>query len=82
ARDQPDRDIEMSVEAFCQSDKRSRVKRLCCEEVTLKAQGRFTAELPSVALPLLVSDLSTFLWWRDVVRNEDKVFNSLLRAAD
>src|SRR5687767_7172383 len=35
ARDHPDRDIEMSVESFCQSDKRGRVKRLCCEEVTL-----------------------------------------------
>lgn len=82
ARAAPDRDIEMSVESFCQTDKRARAKRLCCEEVTLKAQGSFTAELPSAALPLLVSDLSTFLWWRDVVQTSDKVFSSLLRAAD
>jgi glucose-6-phosphate dehydrogenase assembly protein OpcA len=78
----PDLDIEMSVESFCQTDKRSGAKRLCCEEVTLKAQGSFVAELPSAALPLLVSDLSTFLWWRARVQIIDKVFASLLRASD
>ena len=78
----PDLDIEMSVESFCQTDKRSGAKRLCCEEVTLKAQGSFVAELPSAALPLLVSDLSTFLWWRARVQITDKVLASLLRAAD
>jgi glucose-6-phosphate dehydrogenase assembly protein OpcA len=82
AREEPDRDIEMSVESFCQTDKRTGAKRLCCEEVTLKAQGSFTAELPSAALPLLVSDLSSFLWWRDVVQTSDKVFSNLLRAVD
>jgi len=78
----PHLDIEMSVESFCQTDKRSGAKRLCCEEVTLKAQGSFVAELPSAALPLLVSDLSTFLWWRARLQITDKVFASLLRAAD
>ena len=82
AREAPDRDIEMSVESFCQTDKRTGAKRLCCEEVTLKAQGSFVVELPSAALPLLVSDLSTFLWWRAQVQTADKVFASLLGAAD
>jgi glucose-6-phosphate dehydrogenase assembly protein OpcA len=82
ARDAPDLDIEMSVESFCQTDKRSGARRLSCEEVTLRAQGSFVAELPSAALPLLVSDLSTFLWWRDVVETSDKVLVNLLRAAD
>jgi glucose-6-phosphate dehydrogenase assembly protein OpcA len=82
AGEAPDRDIEMSVESFCQTDKRTGARRLCCEEVTLKAQGSFVAELPSAALPLLVSDLSTFLWWRARVQTADKVFASLLDAAD
>jgi glucose-6-phosphate dehydrogenase assembly protein OpcA len=82
ARTEPDLDIEMSVESFCETDKRTGAKRLCCEEVTLKAQGSFVAELPSAALPLLVSDISTFLWWRDVAQTTDKVFSSLLRATD
>jgi glucose-6-phosphate dehydrogenase assembly protein OpcA len=81
-RDSEDRDIEMSVSSLCDSDKRTGVKRLCCEEVTMKAQGGFAAELPSAALPLLVSDLSTFLWWRDALNSSDKIFDRLLRATD
>ena len=81
-REAPDCDIEMSVESFCQTDKRTATKRLCCEEVTLRAQGSFVVELPSAALPLLVSDLSTFLWWRAAVETADKVFATLLRATD
>ena len=82
AREAPDRDIEMSVESFCQTDKRTGAKRLCCEEITLRAQGKFVAELPSAALPLLVPDLATFLWWRNALQVSDKVFDTLLRATD
>jgi glucose-6-phosphate dehydrogenase assembly protein OpcA len=77
-----DLDIEMSVESICQTDKRSGAKRLTCEEVTLKARGKFVSELPSAALPLLVPDLSTFLWWRNAPQVANKVFDTLLRATD
>lgn len=77
-----DRDLEMYVSAFCQSDKRSGEKRLCCEEVTITARGNFTSELPSAAIPLLVADLPVFLWWRDAPKLDDKIFQSLARAAD
>src|SRR3979490_3111558 len=33
-REAEDRDIEMSVTSFCQTDKRTGAKRLCCEEVS------------------------------------------------
>ena len=82
ARSEPDRDIEMSLGSIFQTDQRTGRERLCCEGVTLKAQGNFAAELPSVALPLLIPDLTTFLWWRDVVQVSDKVFDTLLRATD
>ncbi len=81
-----DRDIEMSLETFCQVDKRTGAKRLSCEEVTLQAWGKFVGELPSAALPLLVPDLTTFLWWRDALASDeerpDRVFDALLRATD
>jgi glucose-6-phosphate dehydrogenase assembly protein OpcA len=82
ARTAPDRDIEMAVASYLQTDKRSDRKRLCCEEVTLRAQGNFVVELPSAALPLLVSDLATFLWWRDAVQVSDTVLATLLRGTD
>lgn len=81
-RDAIDQDIEMFVESHCETDKRTGAKRLCCEQVTLKAQGQFVVELPSAALPLLVSDLSTFVWWRDVLAISESVFRSLLAASD
>src|SRR4030095_9842602 len=65
ARGGTDQDIEMSVESICQTDKRTGAKRLSCEEISLKAYGKFVVELPSAALPLLMPALSTFLWWRN-----------------
>ena len=79
--EEEDRDIEMSVETFCQSEK-SGAKRLCCEEIVLKAQGKYVVELPSAALPLLVSDLSTFLWWRPAPQVNSKVLVTLAQASD
>jgi glucose-6-phosphate dehydrogenase assembly protein OpcA len=81
-RNAADRDIAMSVTSYCQTDKRTDAKRLCCEEVTFSARGKFVVELPSVALPLLVADLAIFLWWRNSLRGEEKVFSTLVRAAD
>src|SRR5207253_9087206 len=56
-----DSDIEMFVSAFCQErEDEGSERQLCCEQVSLIARGRFTVELPSAAVPLLVSDLPTF----------------------
>jgi glucose-6-phosphate dehydrogenase assembly protein OpcA len=76
------RDIEMYVSAFCASQKHSDLMNLCCEEITLTAHGRFVSELPSAAVPLLVPDLPVFLWWREELRAEDRVFSQLCLAAD
>jgi glucose-6-phosphate dehydrogenase assembly protein OpcA len=75
-------DIEMSVDTICQTDKRGRARRLSCEEITLQAAGRFVVELPSAALPLLVPDLSSFLWWHGAPQSGNKVLDTLLRASD
>ena len=80
--EEAERDIEMSVETLNISDKRSGDVRLCCEEVMLKASGSFTSELPSAALPLLVPDLTTFLWWRAALPGDNKIFDDLLEASD
>ena len=81
-REATDSDIEMSLESICQTDKRTGAKRLSCEEITLKAQGKFVAELPSAALPLLAPDLTTFLWWRNAPQISNKLLGKLLRATD
>lgn len=82
ARDTADSDIEVSVTSLCQTDKRTGARRLCGEQITLKAHGKFVVELPSAAVPLLVSDLLTFIYWRDALSPSDEVFRKLLAAAD
>jgi len=81
-REAADEDIEMTVATICQTDKRTGARRLSCEEITLKACGKFVAELPSAALPLLVPDLPTFLWWRTAPDVAEKIFDTVLRATD
>jgi glucose-6-phosphate dehydrogenase assembly protein OpcA len=78
----PDKDIEIFVESLCQTDKNTGAKRVCGEEVTITAQGKFVIELPSASIPLLVSDLSTFFWWRDRLSSSHEVLSSLLNNAD
>ena len=80
--DKSDQDIEMFVTSLCHTDKRTGAKRLCGEVVILKARGKFIVELPSASLPLLVSDLTTFLWWRNEIHVSDKVFSALLEGSD
>ena len=77
-----DSDIEMFVSSYCQSTGEGDARNLCGEQVTLKARGRFTVELPSAAGPLLVPDLPVFLWWREPPRLGDEVFRKLGRASD
>ncbi|MEP6706386.1 MAG: glucose-6-phosphate dehydrogenase assembly protein OpcA [Pyrinomonadaceae bacterium] len=77
-----DRDIEMFVSSFSHGRGKTGDRRLCCEEVTLTARGRFAVELPSATLPLLVPDLPVFLWWSDELKLNDKVFSQLEHRAD
>lgn len=81
-RTEPDEDIEMFVSAHCITSSGAGGKNLCGEQVTLKARGRFTVELPSAAVPLLVPDLPIFLWWRDAPRLNDQTFETLMHASD
>ena len=77
-----DQDIEMFVSAHCLTHTDGGGKNLCGEQLTLKARGRFTVELPSAAVPLLVPDLPVFLWWAGAPRLDDQIFERLSRAAD
>ena len=77
-----DKDIEMFISAFCQErEGEASERQLCCEQVSLIARGRFTVELPSAAVPLLVSDLPTFLYWHDEARFTQETFKRLSHEA-
>ena len=57
-------------------------KQVCCEQVTLEAGGQQVNEVPSATIPLLLSDLSIYLWWRAVPRLGDRVFKRLVDTSD
>lgn len=80
--DGEDKDIEMNVTSRCQIGRGAGGQHLCCEEVTLRARGSFTVELPSACVPLLVSDLPVFLWWHAATNFDDQTFQSLMRSTD
>ncbi|HXG93833.1 MAG TPA: glucose-6-phosphate dehydrogenase assembly protein OpcA [Blastocatellia bacterium] len=58
-------------------------KQVCCEQVTITASGELIDEAPSAVVPLLISDLPVYLWWRAVPRVTDKtLFGRLVDIAD
>ncbi|MFN2529853.1 MAG: glucose-6-phosphate dehydrogenase assembly protein OpcA [Pyrinomonadaceae bacterium] len=80
--DGPDKDIQVSIAAFCKTGPQAKNRRLCCEEIVLNASGRFVPELASATLPLLVSDLPVFLWWPNNIHHHEQLFAELCSGAD
>jgi glucose-6-phosphate dehydrogenase assembly protein OpcA len=57
--------VDAWVSARCHiTDSKSR-RQICCEQITVRGEGASTNELASVVLPLVLSDVPVFLWWRD-----------------
>jgi glucose-6-phosphate dehydrogenase assembly protein OpcA len=57
-------------------------KQICGEQVTIEAAGAGVGVAASAIEPLLVPDVSVFLWWKDIPHYEDKLFNRLTALSD
>lgn len=58
-------------------------KQVCCEQITITSSEDHLDEVPSATVPLLISDLPVYLWWRAVPRAADKrLFERLVEIAD
>ena len=58
-------------------------KQVCCEQVTITASEDHLDEVPSATVPLLISDLPVYLWWRAVPQVSDKqLFGRLAEISD
>jgi glucose-6-phosphate dehydrogenase assembly protein OpcA len=55
-------------------------KQVCSEQITLRARGEAVQGLPSVVLPLTVSGLPIFLWWRAGDFSPPAYFDEILRV--
>lgn len=56
--------LEAWVSARCHITDSKSGKQICCEQITVRSEGNGPDELTSVVLPLVISDLPVFLWWR------------------
>ncbi|HZS05990.1 MAG TPA: glucose-6-phosphate dehydrogenase assembly protein OpcA [Blastocatellia bacterium] len=57
-------------------------KQVCCEQVTINTKGKSVNEVHSAVLPLLVSDLPVYLWWRAEPLLADRVFTRLAEMSN
>jgi len=55
-------------------------KQVCSEQITIRARGEAGQGLPSVVLPLTVSGLPIFLWWRSNGFSPPAYFDDILRV--
>ncbi|MFN2597696.1 MAG: glucose-6-phosphate dehydrogenase assembly protein OpcA [Pyrinomonadaceae bacterium] len=73
--------LDAHVSSRCRESEKGR-RQVCCEQVTLEAGGAALASLASAVEPLLLSDVPTFLWWKDIPHYEDKLFARLVEMSD
>ncbi len=80
-RESEDSSINAQVTSRCTIPTGSS-KQVCCEQVTITATGEMINEVPSVVVPLLLSDLPVYLWWNAVPRLGDRIFKRLVEVSD
>jgi len=68
-----------SVSAHCHMSSEGE-KQICSEQINLCARGETGPELISVVLPLTVSGLPIYLWWRTESFAMPKYFDQILRV--
>jgi glucose-6-phosphate dehydrogenase assembly protein OpcA len=59
-----------------------RRQQICSEQVIIKANGRSIEEVHGVVIPLLTSDLPSFLWWRSSKWPEGPSFKNIAAGCD
>ncbi|HEY9283583.1 MAG TPA: glucose-6-phosphate dehydrogenase assembly protein OpcA [Pyrinomonadaceae bacterium] len=73
--------LDAYVSTRCQAAPRGG-KQVCGEQITIEAAGPALKHLATAAEPLLVPDIPTFLWWRDIPHYEDKLFARTVELSD
>ena len=71
--------IEAWVSAHCHLPVAGE-KQVCSEQITIRARGEAGQGLASVVLPLTVSGLPIFLWWRAGSFSPPRYFDEILRV--
>jgi glucose-6-phosphate dehydrogenase assembly protein OpcA len=51
--------------------------QICCETITLSAQGKAIADLPNTVVSILVPDLPSYLYWRSFSADDEELIEGL-----
>ena len=73
--------LEAEVSARCHLSFGQR-KQICSEQVVIRAAGNRIDDVHGVVLPLLTSDLPTFMWWRSSKWPSGRSFRSISASCD
>jgi glucose-6-phosphate dehydrogenase assembly protein OpcA len=79
----PEQPIEAWVSLVCTTPQPgAEITRVCGELITVEAKGPSIFDLPGTVLPLLLTNLPTFLWWQSGNPFAHPIFKDLTRAVD
>ncbi len=79
--DAPTSSIDAEVSARCVAPGTS-ANRVCWEQITIEAHGATACHAPGVAIPLLLPDLPTVLWWTDDIPFGTALFDGMRDLCD
>ncbi len=57
-------------------------KQVCCEHITIVARGDAVRDLDKVVVPLMVSGLPVYAWWRTGCTTQPEPFENIMRYVD
>ena len=80
--DEPEANLEVAVSAFCSVRGGTGGSQVCAEQVTVHAEGPPARHLESLAGPLLIPDLPTFLWYPGRFSPFSPEFSAMATLAD
>ena len=73
---------DVAVELRCHVPRSHEDAQVCYEQIFARVRGDADDRVASVVIPLLVPDLSVFLWWTGTPPEDAKRFDDLIAIAD
>lgn len=72
----------VALELRCRVPRSNERSQVCYEQVLVRVRGDADDRIASVVIPLLVPDLSVFLWWTGTPPHDTRRFADLIALAD
>ncbi|HUQ42277.1 MAG TPA: glucose-6-phosphate dehydrogenase assembly protein OpcA [Candidatus Limnocylindrales bacterium] len=74
--------VEVAIKLHCHVPRPDEGAQVCYEQILARVNGDADERVASVVIPLLVPDLSVFLWWTGTPPHDTRRFDDLIALAD